>query len=74
MPAIKEAVAADDLKSSIAMINDLQSDDAAVRLFAIQGLKRLTGEDFGYRYYADPRQRAPAIERWKRWLKAQQGG
>ena len=72
VPAIKHAVAERDLGAAAAMVTDLESDDAAVRLFAIQGLRRLTGEAFGYDYYADPKHRAPAVERWKQWLASQQ--
>ncbi len=47
----------------------LDSDDAAVRLYAIRGLKEITGNTFGYRYYEDEIQRKPALDRWKQWLK-----
>lgn len=74
VPAIKHAVAQRDRAAAAAMVRDLESDDAAVRMFAIEGLRRLTGEAFGYDYYADKAQRAPAVERWKQWLESQQPG
>jgi hypothetical protein len=54
------------------MVEDLSSDDAAVRMFAIGGLRRLTGETFGYNYYDDEDAREPAVKKWQEWLAAQQ--
>ena len=71
IPAIKGAVADRDRQQAVALVQNLDSDDSAVRLFAIEGLRRLTGEDFGYNYYADAEKRAPAVRRWKRWLEMQ---
>jgi len=72
IPAIKQAVRLRDLRGVPHMVADLDSDDAAVRLFAIQGLRRLTGETFGYRYYDDEEEREPALKRWQEWLAQQQ--
>jgi hypothetical protein len=71
IPAIKQAVDDHDRKQAAAMIENLEDDDPAVRLFAIQGLHRLTGQDFGYLYYASVEERAPAVEKWKQWLRDQ---
>jgi hypothetical protein len=68
IPAIKQAVVDDDEKQSAAMVKALESDDPAVRLYAIEGLQRLTGQNFGYLYYASAEERAPAVARWRRWL------
>lgn len=68
IPAIKKAVREKDLKAAGQMIDDLESDDAAVRLYAINGLQALTGERFGYEYYADDSQRQQAVGRWRQWL------
>lgn len=68
IPAIKDAVRHDDLSAAPQMVHDLNSDDAAVRLFSILGLRRLSGEDFGYRYYFDERERRPFVEKWRQWL------
>lgn len=56
------------------MVKDLDSDDPAVRFYAIGGLKRLTGQTFGYHYYEDEQQRRPALEKWKAWLQGWQAG
>jgi hypothetical protein len=71
IPAIKMAVERKDYAATKQLVKDLDSDDAAVRLYAIEGLKRLTGETFGYEYYFDEDERRPAIERWQRWLDGQ---
>jgi hypothetical protein len=68
IPAFKEAVREKDRRAVRYMVRDLDSDDPAVRLFAIVGLERLTGRTFDYRYYDDQHQRLPAIKRWQDWL------
>lgn len=67
VPAIRAAAAEDDRTAIGALIDDLSSDDPAVRLFADEALRRITGRDLGYKPYADPEPRAEAVERWKRW-------
>jgi hypothetical protein len=69
--AIKAAAARGDFTAAPQLVKDLQSDDAAVRLYAIQGLREMAGEEFGYRYYADVEQRRPALMRWREWLERQ---
>lgn len=68
IPAIKRAVRQGDKSAASQLIKDLESDDPAVRFYAIEGLRRLTGEDFGYRYYDDEQAREPAVQQWKQWL------
>lgn len=46
------------------LIEQLNSDDQAVRMYAIGALRRITGEDMGYVYYAPPAEREAAIQRW----------
>jgi hypothetical protein len=53
------------------MVADLQSDDPAIRFYAIQALRRLTHDDFGYRFYEDEDHRKAALARWQAWLKEQ---
>jgi hypothetical protein len=71
-PAIKRAVARSDLTVAAELVKNLDSDDPAVRFYAVEGLRRLTGEDFGYLFYQEKEQRRPAVERWRRWLQANQ--
>lgn len=58
-----------ELRSTL--VKSLESDDSAERFYAIEGLKRLTGDDLGYIYYADESARRPAVNRWKDWLNDQ---
>ena len=68
IPAIKSSVAAGDRRVIPYLVADLSSDDSAVRFYAIDGLKRLTGQDFGYVFYACDADRQPAVQRWQQWL------
>jgi len=68
IPAIKKAVRTGDYSQDAQLVQDLHSDDPAVRFYAINGLHRITGENFGYRYYDSEDARQPAIEKWKAWL------
>lgn len=73
IPAIKTQVAAGDKSAIPYLVHDLVSEDSAVRMYAIDGLRRLTGQDLGYLYYAEPDARKPAVDRWNKWLAQQQG-
>ncbi len=72
IPAIKSAVSEKNAKAIPQLVEDLDSEDAAVRFYAIEGLRRLTGETFGYRFYDNEADRREAVEKWKQWLEAQQ--
>ena len=68
LTAIGQAARADDRSPATLrrLVEQLDSDDEAVRLAAIGALERLTGETHGYRY-DDPRAtRSLAIDRWER--------
>ena len=65
------AVKEHDLSAVPQLITDLQSDDAAVRLYAIHALHKLTGQNLGYRYYDSDENRAAAVQRWQQWYKSQ---
>jgi hypothetical protein len=71
VPAIVVASDGKDFTAAPQMVKDLESDDAALRMYAILGLHKLAGEDFGYVYYADLEQRRPAIVKWRQWLQKQ---
>jgi hypothetical protein len=47
----------------------LDDEDSAIRFAAISALKRMTGQDLGYRYYDGEYDRRAAVERWRQWLK-----
>jgi hypothetical protein len=62
---------AGDNKASSAiprLVDFLQDEDASVRFFAIEALRRITGTDNGYDYKASPQLRAEAVERWRESL------
>jgi hypothetical protein len=68
IPAIEQAVGQHNHRVLPQLVKDLQNDDPAVRMYAIEGLRRLTNLDFGYRYYEDAEQRQAALQRWQKWL------
>ena len=70
VPAVKEAVESKDMRVAPQLVSDLESDDPAVRFFAIEGLKRLTGETFGYQYFDDRDVRREPVKKWRQWLEA----
>ena len=64
---------AGDSKASSAiprLVDFLHDEDASVRFFAIEALRRITGTDNGYDYKASPQLRAEAVERWREFLKS----
>ena len=67
IPAIKTASQDNDRQDVPRLIDLLASDDAAIRAFADEGLRRMAGQDFGFRFWADPAQRREAVGRWKIW-------
>ena len=69
---IKQAVARKDRAALPALVEQLDSDDPAVRLFALEALERFAGERFGYEYYFDEQQRKPSLAKWQEWLRQQQ--
>jgi hypothetical protein len=70
IPAYKRAVRKQDPAALRQLVTDLESDDPAVRLYAIHALHSLTGERFGYRYYDADERRAEAVGKWRQWLAA----
>jgi hypothetical protein len=68
---IRQAVARKDRAALPALVEQLDSDDPAVRLFALGAPERLAGERFGYEYYFDEEQRKPSLAKWREWLKRQ---
>ena len=52
------------------LVDFLQDEDRAVRFYAIEALRRITGTDNGYDYKANPERRAEAVKRWREYIKA----
>jgi len=69
IPAIKTAADQDDRKDIPRLVQDLDDSDSAIRFAAISALKRMTGQDLGFRYYDDEWDRRSAVQRWQQWLK-----
>jgi len=73
VPAIKQAVDDHDLSATRQMVKDLESDDPAVRFYSIEGLRKLSGQDFGYAWYEeDDLARLESVKKWQGWLQAQE--
>ena len=70
IPAMESAARARNEKAVGPLVQQLNSDDPAVRFYAIEALHRLTGQTFGYRYYDEDDQRKIAVRQWQQWLKA----
>jgi HEAT repeat protein len=62
--AIQRAGEQRDASSIPRLVESLNSDDPAVRMFAVQSLERITGERLGYNPYASLADRDAAVERW----------
>jgi hypothetical protein len=74
MKAIKKSAESKDMSQVREIVKELESDDPAVRFFAISGLEKLTGQTFGYQYFADEDKRALAVGKWKAWLEGWEAG
>lgn len=71
IPQIKSAAAKNDRSAIPQLVKDLDSDDAAVRFYSIQGLRRITGKSFEYEWTQEDRHaRQPAVERWRQYAEA----
>lgn len=62
--AIGHAADARDPAAVPDLVELLDSDDPALRMFAIQALERITGTRLGYNPYVSAVERRPAVERW----------
>lgn len=69
--AIQQAAAARDRAAVPQLVEELDSDDPAVRVWAIHALESITGERLGYNPYASPEARRPAIEAWTEAVRQQ---
>lgn len=75
IPEIHKAVERRDKSVLPQLVNDLDNDDPAIRLYAIGALRDLTGESFEYDWtLTDRAARRGTIERWREYLKAQSSG
>ncbi len=49
------------------LIRRLRDEDGGIRLYAVQGLRVMSGEKFGYRPSASAAERELAVARWEAW-------
>lgn len=71
--AITQAARERDASAIPDLIRALESDDPAVRLFAIRALERVTGETRGYDHAAPESRRREAVDRWAAWHGSREG-
>ena len=67
---LAESVRANDRSAARAYVEMLESQDPAVRMFAIGALERMTGETKGYDFAAPERERAAAVAAWAAWAES----
>ncbi len=67
LQAVVQVTEAGDPASVPDLLRRLDDDDDAVRYYAHIGVKRLTGQDLGFRPYAARAERAAAVRRWWTW-------
>lgn len=65
MYATQQAVEREDAEAIERIIEQLESDDPAVRWLAIRSLERMTGRTNGYRDSDPPDERRAAVARWR---------
>jgi len=56
------------VEAAAPLVNLLSDEDQAVRFYAIEALRCITGKDLGYKYQDRPDSRAEAVERWRKEL------
>ena len=69
----RSARTGDARRDAARLVENLASDDAAVRMAAIAALERATGSTLGYRFDDSPEDRASSVARWRAWLAAYAG-
>jgi hypothetical protein len=63
-----------DRSAAPLLVDCLQDNDEAVRMYAILALKRIEGTDLGYRSWADEADRTHLAQRWRRYLQQKHAG
>lgn len=63
--AIIRATELSDQRAVPLIVDRLEDEDEAVRLMAITALRKLTGQDLGYRPSDTPHGRIEAVQRWR---------
>ncbi len=63
------AAHADDRSALPLLVDRLEDDDQAVRMYAILALQQIEGTTLGYKYWAGPADLSHMAQRWRRHLK-----
>ncbi len=71
--ALKMAAERDDREVVGIIVDRLEDEDEAVRLFAILALEKMTGTRLGYEYHAPEAERYRQVMAWRRYLRENQG-
>lgn len=72
IPAIVRAVRENDRSQVPRLVDELDNADPAVRFYAIEALRRLSGEDFDYDWTEDDRlERQRMIRPWREYVQKQ---
>ena len=66
--AVIQAASRKDASLTPALVDRLDDEDSAVRMYAILALERLTGERFGYSYAAPTSKRREAVDSWRDYI------
>lgn len=66
--AIKAAGEARDRQAVPLLVDRLEDEDSAVRMYAILALERIVGDRFGYDY-GRPAESRVAVERWRQYAR-----
>ncbi len=51
------------------LVDRLSDSEREVRMFAAVALRKITGEDMGYRHYDPESERREAVDRWRQWVR-----
>jgi hypothetical protein len=66
------AARANDRAASPLLVDRLEDDDVAVRMYAIMALEKIEGTRLGYKFWADDVDRTRMAHRWRNYLKDKQ--
>lgn len=67
--AVVRLAEAGDRAAVYRLVDLLEDQDRAVRMYSILALERLCGDTFGYRYYQPESKRTEAVRRWRAALR-----
>jgi hypothetical protein len=66
--ASERVVAEGKIELAPRLVKNLADPDGAVRMFTAVALRKLTGQDFGYKPFGLPTEQVEAVNAWNVWL------